>query len=95
MAYAQGETLGGGHRLRLAAAHHLHFVGDGATMGFKAHGIVWNDLPPKLAPVLAMLRDTNAVAFTELCAGLDDATVAHLRHVLAALARAGVVQVER
>jgi len=36
------------------------------------------------------------VRFADLCAGLDgDAAKAHLRHTLAALARAGVVLVEK
>ena len=96
MPYAQAETLGEAHRIRLAAAHHLHFVKNGATMSFKAQGVVWSDLPPGLVPALEMLGDTHAVRFTDLCARLQDkAAIAHLRHILAALARVGVIQIER
>ena len=95
MPYAQAETLSDAHRIRLAAAHHLHFVKDGATMAFKAHGIVWDGLPPTLVPPLEKLRDTDAIGFAELCAGLSEAEIAHLRHTLAALARGGVVQIEK
>ncbi len=96
MPYAQAETLGDSHRIRLAAAHHLHFAKNGETMEFKAHDVLWSGLPPNLVPALEMLGDTHAVTFAELCARLDgDAAVAHLRHTLAALARAGVVQIER
>ena len=96
MPYVQNEALGEDHRIRLAAAHHLHFVRNGASVQFKAQGVVWSDLPPNLVSALEMLSDTQAVRFADLCAGLDgDAAKAHLRHTLAALARAGVVLVEK
>jgi ribosomal protein L16 Arg81 hydroxylase len=96
MPYVQVEALGETHRIRLAAAHHLHFVRNGANMEFKAQGMVWSDLPPNLVPALEMLSDTRAVSFAELCARLDgDAAKAHLRHTLAALARGGVILVEK
>lgn len=96
MPYTQVETLIDTHRIRLAAAHHLHFTRNGASMAFKAHGIVFDDLPPGLVPALEMLNDTQAIGFAELSAGLDgEAAIAHLRHILSALARAGVVQIER
>jgi ribosomal protein L16 Arg81 hydroxylase len=96
MPYAQVETLGDSHRIRLSAAHHLHFVKNGAAMEFKAHGVLWGGLPPNLVPALEMLSDTLAVSFAELCARLgDDAAEGHLRQTLAALARAGVVLVEK
>ena len=96
MAYVQSETLSDAHRIRLGAAHHLHFVRDGANVQFKAHGVVWSDLPPNLVSALEMLGDTRAVSFAELCARLDgDTAKAHLRHTLAALARAGVVLIEK
>jgi ribosomal protein L16 Arg81 hydroxylase len=96
MPYMQVETLSDGHRIRLAAAHRLHFTRNGATMQFKAHGVVWSDLPPPLASALEMLSDSRAVSFAQLCARLDgDAVKAHLRHTLTALAQAGVVVIER
>jgi ribosomal protein L16 Arg81 hydroxylase len=96
MAYVQSETLSDAHRIRLGAAHHLHFVRDGANVQFKAHGVVWSDLPPNLVSALEMLGDTRAVSFAELCAPLDgDTAKTHLRHTLAALARAGVVLIEK
>ena len=96
MPYAQSELLSDAHRVRLAAAHHLHFTRKGANMEFKAHGVVWSDLPPNLATALEMLSDTQAVSFAQLSARLDgEAAKAHLRHTLAALARAGVVSIER
>ena len=96
MPYAQIEALGDGHRIRLAAAHRLHFVRNGATMEFRAHGVLFSGLPPALASALEMLGDTRAVSLGELCARLEgDAAKAHLRQTLAALARAGVILVER
>jgi hypothetical protein len=96
MPYVQTETLSDTHRIRLAAAHHLHFVRNGADMEFKAHGVLWGGLPPNLVPALEILGDTHAVSFAELCARLDgDAAKAHLRQTLVALARAGVVLVEK
>jgi len=96
MAYVQTEALSDTHRIRLAAAHHLHFTRNGANMEFKAHGMMWRDLPPNLASALEMLSDTQTVSFAELCARLEgDAAKAHLRHTLAALAQAGVVLIEK
>jgi len=96
MPYVQIETLDDTHRVRLAAAHHLHFTRNGANMEFKAQGVLWSDLPPNLASALEILNDTQAVSFAELCARLDgDAAKVHLRHTLAALARSGVISIEK
>jgi hypothetical protein len=96
MPYVQIETLGDSHRIRLAAAHHLHFAPNGDSWEFKAHGMLWGGISPTLLPALEMLNDTNALSFAELCAPLDgEAAKANLRKMLAALARAGVVSVEK
>ncbi|MBA2588331.1 MAG: cupin [Alphaproteobacteria bacterium] len=96
MPYVQIETPDDTHRIRLAAAHHLHFVHNGGSMEFKAHDVLWSGLPPDLAATLEMLSDTHAVTFGELCSRLNgDAAIAHLRQTLAALARAGVVLIEK
>jgi len=96
MPYIQIATLSDTHRIRLAAAHHLHFVRNGANTEFKAHGVLWGGLPPDLVPALEMLNDTHSVSFVELCAELDgDTAKANLRQTLAALARAGVVLIEK
>jgi ribosomal protein L16 Arg81 hydroxylase len=43
MPYVQAETLDGSHRIRLAAAHHLHFTRNADNWEFKVHGMVgWN-----------------------------------------------------
>jgi len=96
MPYIQIEALSDTHRIRLAAAHHLHFARNGANMEFKAHGVLWGGLPPDLVPALEMLNDTHTVSFAELCAELDgDTAKANLRQTLAALARAGVILIEK
>lgn len=96
MPYVQTEALSDSHRIRLAAAHHLHFKPNGATMQFKANGVVWSDLPPNIASALEMLGDTRTVSFAELCGWLDgDMAIAHLRHILAALAQGGIILVEK
>ena len=96
MPYVQVEALNDSHRIRLAAAHHLHFTPGTGGMEFKAQDVVWSGLPPDLAAALEMLGDTHTVSFGELCARLkNDAARAHLRHTLAALSRAGVILVER
>jgi hypothetical protein len=96
MPYVQAEPLGDTHRIRLAAAHHLHFVANGSGMQFQAGGVLWGDLPAVLVPSLEMLRDTHAVSFVELSAPLDSGGAKdHLRHTLTALARAGVIVVEK
>jgi hypothetical protein len=96
MPYAQIDSLGDNHRIRLAAAHHLHFERNGANMEFKAHGVLWAGVPPDLVPALEMLNDTREVNFAELIAKLDgDTAKVQLRQTLAALARAGVVLIER
>jgi len=96
MPYVQHEALGDKHQIRLAAAHHLHFAANGPTMEFKAGGVLWSGLPSDLVPALELLSDTRAVGFAELCARLtSDAQRAHLRHAISALARAGVVLVEK
>lgn len=96
MPYAQSESLSDSHRIRLAAAHHLHFTRNGASFQFKTHGIAWRDVPSHLVSALEMLSDTQAVSLGALEARLDnDAAKAHLRHILTALATAGVVLVER
>jgi ribosomal protein L16 Arg81 hydroxylase len=96
MPYVQIEALDDTHRIRLAAAHRLHFVRNGTSMEFRAHDVLWSGLPPDLAAALEMLSDVHAVSLCELSAQLPcDATKAHLRQTLAALARAGVVLVEK
>jgi len=96
MPYTQIEHLSDDHRIRLAAAHHLHFERNGAKMEFKAHGVLWGGLPPNLVQALEMLADTHDMSFAELSAKLDgDTAKAQLRQTLAALARAGVVLIER
>lgn len=96
MPYAQAETPGDTHRVRLAAAHHLHFTRNGDGMEFKAQDVLWSGLPPALVPALEMLNDDRAVNFADLCARVDgDGLKAHLRQTLAALARAGVILIER
>jgi predicted transcriptional regulator len=96
MPYTQIENLSDDHRIRLAAAHHLHFERNGAKMEFKAHGVLWGGLPPNLVQALEMLADTHDMSFAELSAKLDgDTAKAQLRQTLAALARAGVVLIER
>jgi hypothetical protein len=95
MPYVQNEVLSDTHQIRLAAAHHLHFVPNGSTMEFKAGGVLWSGLPSDLVPALELLNDTRAVKFVELCARLNsDPQRAHLRQTISALARAGVVLVE-
>jgi ribosomal protein L16 Arg81 hydroxylase len=96
MPYVQVEALSDSHRIRLAAAHRLHFVRNGAGMEFRAHDVLWSDLHPDLASALEILSDTHAVSFSELSAQLDgDTAKANLRHTLAALARAGVILIEK
>jgi len=96
MPYVQVETLSDGHCIRLAAAHRLHFERNGTDMEFKAHGVLWGGLPPNLVKALEVLNDTHAVSFAELSSRIDgDTAKAHLRQTLAALARAGVVLVEK
>lgn len=96
MPYIQIETLGDTHRIRLAAAHHLHFTRNGNNWEFKAHGMLWGGIPPNLMFSLEMLNDTNALRLAELCVHLDgDQAKADLRKILAALARAGVILVEK
>jgi ribosomal protein L16 Arg81 hydroxylase len=95
MPYARAKMLDDGDRIRLSAAHHLHFVHNGASMEFKAHGVLWGGLAPDLVPALEILGDTHAVRFTDLCARLKDGSAqVRLRETLAALARAGVIQIE-
>jgi ribosomal protein L16 Arg81 hydroxylase len=96
MPYVQNEPLNDTHRIRLAAAHHLHFERNGANMEFKAHGVVWGGLPPNLVPALEMLNDQDAVSLAALCGLLDgEKAKANLRQTLAVLARGGVVLVEK
>jgi hypothetical protein len=96
MPYVQIEALGDSHRIRLAAAHHLHFIPNGDNWAFKADGMLWGGISPNLMRALEMLSDTNALAFAELSAHLDDeAAKANLRKMLAALARAGVILIEK
>lgn len=96
MPYAQSETLGDTHRIRLAAAHHLHVTRKGDSWEFKAHGMLWGGISPNLVPALEMLNDTKTVSFAELCIRLDgEPAKINLRKMLAALARAGVVLIEK
>ena len=96
MPYVQTETLGDNHRIRLAAAHHLHLTRNGDNWEFKAHGMLWGGILPFLVPALEMLNDTQALGFAELCAPLEgEPAKAGLRQLLAALARAGVVLIEK
>jgi ribosomal protein L16 Arg81 hydroxylase len=96
MPYVQSEALGDVHRIRLAAAHHLHFTRKGDSWEFKAHGMLWGGISPDLVQALEMLNDTHAVRFAELCVHLDsEPAKTHLRKTLAALARAGVVLIEK
>jgi hypothetical protein len=94
MPYTQSETLGDTHRIRLAAAHHLHVTRKGDSWEFKAHGMLWGGISPNLVPALEMLNDTKTVSFAELCVHLDGEKT-NLRKMLAALARAGVVLIEK
>jgi hypothetical protein len=96
MPYVQAEALGDNHRIRLAAAHHLHLTRNGASWEFKAHGMLWGGIAPFLVPALEMLNDTVALGFAELSAPIEgEPAKASLRQLLAALARAGVVLVEK
>jgi hypothetical protein len=96
MPYVQIETLDDSHRIRLAAAHHLHFIPNGDNWEFKADGMVWGGISPDLMPALEMLNDTDALRFAELSAPLDgESAKATLRKMLAALARAGVILIEK
>jgi ribosomal protein L16 Arg81 hydroxylase len=96
MPYVQIETLGDSHRVRLAAARHLHFMRNGDSWEFKAHGMLWGGISPDLVPALEMLNDTKALSVAELCAPLGgDPAKADLRKALAALARAGVILIEK
>jgi len=96
MPYVQMEALGDSHRIRLAAAHRLHFIRNGDNWAFKADGMLWGGISPTLVPALEMLSDTNAVGFTELSAHLDgQPAIANFRDVLTALARAGVILIEK
>jgi len=96
MPYVQIEALDDSHRIRLAAAHHLHFIPNGDNWAFKADGMLWGGISPNLLPALEMLSDTKAWGFAELSARLDgEAAKADLRKILAALARAGVTLIEK
>jgi ribosomal protein L16 Arg81 hydroxylase len=96
MPYVQIEILDDTHRIRLAAAHHLHFTRNGDSWEFKAHGMLWGGISADLLPALELLNDTHALSFTELCAHLDgDPAKANLRKLLAALARTGVILIEK
>ena len=96
MPYIQTQSLGDTHRIRLAAAHHLHLTRNGDNWEFKAHGMLWSGIFPFLVPALEMLNDTVALGFAELCAPLEgEPAKASLRQLLAALARAGVVLIEK
>jgi ribosomal protein L16 Arg81 hydroxylase len=96
MPYVQIETPDDTHRIRLAAGHHLHFIRDGDNWAFKADGMLWGGISPNLVPAFEMLNDTNALRFAELSAHLDgDSAKANLRKMLAALARAGVILIEK
>jgi len=96
MPYVQIEALGDSHRIRLAAAHHLHFIRDGDNWAFKADGMLWGGISPDLVPAFEMLNDTNVWGFAELCAPLkSEPAKANLRKMLAALARAGVILIEK
>jgi hypothetical protein len=96
MPYVQAEALGDAHRVRLAAAHHLHLTRNGDNWEFKAHGMLWSGIFPALVPALEMLNDTVALGFAELSAPLEgEPAKASLRQLLTALARAGVVLIEK
>jgi len=96
MPYVQAEPVGDAHRIRLAAAHHLHFTPAGDSWEFKAHGMAFGGITTNLLPALELLSDINAVPFTDLCARLEnDAARNSLRQLLAALARAGIILVEK
>jgi hypothetical protein len=96
MPYVQIETLSDTHRIRLAAGHHLHFTRNGDSWEFRAHGMVCGGIAHHLVPALEMLNDTTALRFAELCAHLDgDTAKTNLRKMLAALARAGIVLIEK
>jgi ribosomal protein L16 Arg81 hydroxylase len=96
MPYVQVQALSDGHRIRLAAAHHLHFTRSGDSWEFKAHGMLCGGISPDLVPALEKLNDTNALSFAELCTHLDgEPAKANLRKLLAALARTGVVLIEK
>ncbi len=96
MPYIQGQALTDSHRIRLAAAHHLHFMRNGDSWEFKAHGMLCGGISPDLVPALELLNDTNALSFAELCSPLDgEPAKASLRKLLAALARTGVISIEK
>jgi ribosomal protein L16 Arg81 hydroxylase len=96
MPYVQTEALGDTHRVRLAAAHHLHLTRNGDNWEFKAHGMLWAGIFPFLVPALEMLNDTMPLGFAELSAPLEgEPAKASLRQLLAALARSGVVLIEK
>jgi hypothetical protein len=96
MPYVQIETPDDTNRIRLAAGHHLHFMRNGDNWAFKAHGMLWGGISLNLVPALEMLNDTQALSFIQLCARLDsDTAKSNLRQTLAALARAGVVLIEK
>lgn len=96
MPYLQNQALSDSHRIRLAAAHHLHLTRNGDSWEFKAHGMLCGGISSDLVPALEMLTDTNALSLAELCAPLGgDSAKASLRKLLAALARTGVVAIEK
>ena len=96
MPYVQIEKLDDSHRVRLASAHHLHVTRNGDNWEFKAHGMLWGGISSALVPALEMLSDTAALGFTELATGLVGIPAqTTLRTLLAALARAGVVLIEK
>jgi ribosomal protein L16 Arg81 hydroxylase len=94
--YVQSEALSDSHRIRLAAARRLHVIRRGDSCEFKAHGMLWGGISSDLMPALAMLDDTHDVGLAELGAQLQgEPAKANLRKLLAALARAGVILVEK
>jgi ribosomal protein L16 Arg81 hydroxylase len=95
MPYIQIETLGEGHRIRLAVAQHLHFIPHGDSWAFKADGMLWGGISANLVTALERLNDTKALGLAELSIHLqDEAARENLRKMLAALARAGVILIE-
>lgn len=96
MPYVQAETIGDGHRIRLAAAHHLHFTRSGDSWEFRVHGMLWGGISSALLPALEMLNDTTALELAVLSVRLEgEAAKSDLRKILAALARAGVILIEK
>ena len=92
--YEQLAELAGDSLLRLASSHRLAFRKQAGKAEFMAHGVLYG-IPEQLVPALARLSDRAALSWAELSAGLADREEAQLKTAVMALARKGVVLVEK